>query len=319
MSKRRLGVVALLPEPLAAHVQAWRRAFAEPTRARIAPHVTLVPPQAVADERLPDAVALLDRAAAEAAPAAVTLHGAATFLPGSPVSYLVVDDGASALAALEAALRVEPLERRTHPFHPHVTVAQELPAPQLEAAAAELAGFHASFPLGGVSLMAQDSDRRWRPLHHAAVGASELVTEVPAAEAASAALFLLDPPRVLLGLRTDVPGRRYPGAWDALGGKPEPGEGLLAALLREVHEEADVEPLDVAPLGCFHDGDRADAFFVATAWRGQARNTEPSEHARLEWVPLDRAFDRAMAPTTRYALGRLLEVLGGTIPGAPPA
>jgi 2'-5' RNA ligase/8-oxo-dGTP pyrophosphatase MutT (NUDIX family) len=316
--KRRLGVVALLPEPVAAHVQAWRRALGEPTRARIAPHLTLVPPQSVPDEQLPAAVALVERAAAEAAPAVVTLHGAATFLPGSPVTYLVVDDGATALAELEAAMRADPLGRRTHPFHPHVTVAQELSAVELEAAAAELAGFHASFPLGGIALMAQDADHRWRPLHRAAVGASELVREVPAAEAASAALFLLDPPRVLLGLRTDQPGRRYPGAWDALGGKPEPGESLLAALLREVHEEADVAPLDVAPLGCFHDGDRADAFFVATAWRGQVRNTEPSEHTRLEWVPLDRAFDRAMAPTTRFALNRLLEVLGGAVPGTRP-
>jgi 2'-5' RNA ligase/ADP-ribose pyrophosphatase YjhB (NUDIX family) len=319
VSKRRLGVVVLLPEPVASHVQAWRRAFDEPTRARIAPHLTLVPPQSVPDEQLPAAVTLVDRAAAGAAPAVVTLRGAATFLPGSPVTYLAVDGGVTALAGLEAAMRADPLERRTHPFHPHVTVAQELPARRLEEAATELTGFRASFPLGGIALMAQQADHRWRPLHRAAVGASELVREVPAAEAGSAALFLLDPPRVLLGLRTDEPGRRYPGAWDALGGKPEPGEGLLAALLREVDEEAGVEPLDVAPLGCFHDGDRADAFFVATAWRGRVRNTEPSEHKRLEWVPIDRAFDRAMAPTTRFALSRLLEVLGGSVSGAPPA
>jgi 8-oxo-dGTP pyrophosphatase MutT (NUDIX family) len=127
-------------------------------------------------------------------------------------------------------------------------------------------------------------------------------------------VFLLDPPMVLLGLRGGGPGRRHPGAWDALGGKPEPGEGLLAALLREVREEADVAPLDLAPLGCFDDGDRADAFFVATAWRGQVRNTEPSEHDRLEWVALDRAFGRPMGPTTRRALARLVEVVGGTTP-----
>jgi len=309
--KRRLGVVVLLPEPVATHVQAWRRALREPTRERIAPHLTLVPPQSVPEEQVDAAVALVDRAAAGALPAAVTLRGAATFLPGSPVTYLAVDDGAAALAGLEAALRAEPLGRRTHPYRPHVTVAQELPAAELEVAAADLAGFRASFPLSEITLMAQEPDRAWRPLHHAAVGASELVREVPVAEAASAALFLLDPPHVLLGRRTESHGRRYPGAWDALGGKPEPGESLLAALLREVREEADIEPLDVAPLGCFHDGDRADAFFVATAWRGQVRNAEPSEHTWLEWVPLDQAFDRAMAPTTRRALARLVEVLGG--------
>jgi 8-oxo-dGTP pyrophosphatase MutT (NUDIX family)/2'-5' RNA ligase len=305
-------VVVPLPEPVGTYVQAWRRALCEPTRERIVPHVTLAPPQSVPEEQVPAAVALVDRAAAAGVPGVVTLQGAATFLPDSPVTYLVVAEGGPALAALEGGLRAEPLSRRTHPFHPHVTVAQELPPADLEAAAADLADFHAAFQLGEIALMVQGGDRAWRPLHTAAVGASELVREVPVAEAASMALFLLDPPRVLLGLRSSQPGRRYPGVWDALGGKPEPGEPLLAALLREVREEADVEPLDVAPLGCFHDGDRADAFFVATSWRGELRNAEPDEHARLEWVLLDEAPGRAMAPTTRRALSRLIEVLGGT-------
>jgi 8-oxo-dGTP pyrophosphatase MutT (NUDIX family)/2'-5' RNA ligase len=305
-------VVAPLPEPVGIYVQAWRRALCEPTRERIVPHITLAPPQSIPEEQVPAAVALVEAAAAAGVPGVVTLHGAATFLPDSPVTYLVVAEGGPALAALEAALRAEPLSRRAHPFHPHVTVAQELPPADLEAAVADLGDFHAAFQLGEIALMVQGDDRAWRPLHTAPVGASELAREVPVAEAASAALFLLDPPRVLLGLRSSQPGRRYPGVWDALGGKPEPGEPLLAALLREVREEADVEPLDVAPLGCFHDGDRADAFFVATSWRGEIRNTEPDEHARLEWVLLDEASARAMAPTTRRALSRLIEVLGGT-------
>jgi 2'-5' RNA ligase/8-oxo-dGTP pyrophosphatase MutT (NUDIX family) len=321
VARRRLGAVAPLPEPVSIHVQAWRRALCEPTRERIVPHITLAPPQSVPEEQVPAAVALVDQAAAAGVPGVVTLHGAATFLPDSPVTYLAVTEGGQALSALEAALRAEPLGRRTHPFHPHVTVAQELPPADLEAAAADLQDFHATFQLGEIALMVQGADRVWRPLHAATVGASELVREVPVAEADSAAVFLLDPPRVLLGLRSRQPGRRYPGVWDALGGKPEPGEALLAALLREVREEADVEPLDLAPLGCFHDGDRADAFFVATTWRGQVRNTEPDEHTRLDWVVLDEAPGRAMAPTTRRALSRLVEVLGGTgaVGGTRPA
>jgi 2'-5' RNA ligase/8-oxo-dGTP pyrophosphatase MutT (NUDIX family) len=312
VARRRLGVVVPLPEPVGTYVQAWRRKLCEPSRARIVPHITLAPPQSVPEEQIPAAVALVDQAVAVGVPGVVTLHGAATFLPASPVTYLMVAGGGPALASLESALRAEPLSRRTHPFHPHVTVAQELSQSDLEAAAADLHDFHAAFQLGKIALMVQGGDRVWRPLHTAAVGASELVREVPVAEAASAAVFLLDPPRVLLGLRTSEQGRRYPGVWDALGGKPEPGEPLLAALLREVREEADVEPLDVAPLGCFHDGDRADAFFVATSWRGELRNAEPDEHVRLEWAPLDEALDRAMAPSTRRALNRLIEVLGGS-------
>jgi len=305
-------VVALLPQPVAFHVQAWRRALREPTRDAVAPHVTLVPPQSVPAEEVPAAAALLERATAAAVPGVMTLDGAGTFLPASPVAFLAVGEGAATLAGLEAALRAPPLDRRTHPFHPHVTVAQELPPAEIGQAARDLAGFRASFPLREVALMQQGADRVWRPLRRVAVGASELVREVPTGEAASVAVFLLDPPRVLLGLRNRGPGRRYPGVWDALGGKPDPGEPLLAAMLREVREEAAVEPLDVAPLGCFHDGERADAFFVATTWRGEPRNQAPEEHSRLEWVPIDEALGRSMPPTVRRALVRLAEVVGGT-------
>jgi 8-oxo-dGTP pyrophosphatase MutT (NUDIX family) len=126
--------------------------------------------------------------------------------------------------------------------------------------------------------MREERDKVWRPLATATVGASTAVREVPFTEAASAALLLLDrdPPRVLLGLRTRSQGRRYPGTWDAIGGKPDEGETLLEALSREACEEAGVEPLDLTALGCFHDGERADAYFLATTWKGRPRNLDPS-------------------------------------------
>jgi 8-oxo-dGTP pyrophosphatase MutT (NUDIX family)/2'-5' RNA ligase len=309
---RRLGVVVRLPEPLALHVQAWRRAFHDPTARRIVPHLTVVPPQTVAEHDVPPALALVERAAAEAVPCTVELDGAATFLPQSPVAFLVVREGMPALRGLEAALRAPPLHRRTHRFHPHVSLTQDRPAGEIEAAARELAGFRASFPVREVAVMQEGRDRVWRPLVQAPVGGSALVREVPFAEAAAAALFLVDPgpPRVLLGLRTRGRHRRYPGAWDAIGGKPEPGESLLAALAREADEEAGVEPLDLTALGCFDDGERADAFYLATAWKGEPSNREPAEHSELAWVPLHRAAERPMAPTTREALARLAALLG---------
>jgi 2'-5' RNA ligase/8-oxo-dGTP pyrophosphatase MutT (NUDIX family) len=312
MGRRRLGVIATLPEPLATHVQAWRRALRDPTAERIGPHLTLVPPQAVVDGDVPAARALVERAAAEAVPCVVELDGAGTFLPASPVAFLVVAEGGEALAALEAALRAPPLDRRTYAFHPHVTVTQDRPIAEVEAAARELAGFRASFPVREVALMQEGRDRRWQPIAALPVGASPLVREVPFAAAASAGLFLVepDPPRVLLGRRTRGQGRRYPGAWDAVGGKPEPGESLLVALVREAGEEAGVEPLDVTALGCFDDGDRADAFYLATAWKGEPGNRDPAEHSELAWVPLPEVGQRPMAPTTREALARLAALFG---------
>ena len=230
MTRHRLGVVARLPEPIGIHVQAWRRALGDPAAARIAPHLTLVPPQTVAERDLGRATALVERAAAGAVPFLVELDGTATFLPDAPVAYLAVREGGPALADLEAALGESPLDRRTHPFHPHVTLVQDLPAERIEAAARELAGFRAAFPVRELALLREereaDGGRVWRPLATATVGASTAVREVPYAEAASAALLLLDPAggRVLLGLRTRGQGRRYPGAWDAIGGKPDEGE-----------------------------------------------------------------------------------------------
>jgi len=317
--RHRLGVIVPLPEPVAMHVQAWRRTLRDPAAAEVPPHLTLVPPQTVAADQEEAAIALVERAAAAAVPGVIELRGAATFLPESPVAFLVVTEGATMLKGLEAALRVPPLHRRTFPFHPHVTVTQDHPPEVLEAAVRDLWGFHASWAPREIVLMEESRDV-WQPLHRAHIGAAkgeEEIREVPVSEAASAALFLLDREagRVLLGRRTRRPGHRYPGVWDAPGGKPEPGEPLLVALLREVREEAGVEPLDAAPLGCFHDGDRADAFYVTTTWRGEPRNTDPVEHSELRWLHLDEALQEPLAPSTRQALLRLLWVLQTTDTG----
>src|ERR687896_1188900 len=166
MTRPRLGVVARLPEPLATHVQAWRRALGDPAAERIVPHLTLVPPQTVAERDLDRAVALVERAAAEAVPFLVELDGAATFLPDSPVAYLAVREGGPALADLEAALQESPLDRRTHSFHPHVTLAQDLPPDRIEATARELAGFRAAFPVRELAVLREERDegreRVWR-------------------------------------------------------------------------------------------------------------------------------------------------------------
>ena len=154
-------------------------------------------------------------------------------------------------------------------------------------------------------------ERVWGPLATLTVGASTAIREVPFAEAASAALLLLDPAgtRVLLGRRTRGRGRRYPGAWDGIGGKPDEGEPLLAALAREASEEAGIEPLDLTALGCFHDGERADAWYLVTAWKGEPVNREPVEHSELEWVALHQAAERPLTPTTRAAVARLAALL----------
>jgi 2'-5' RNA ligase/8-oxo-dGTP pyrophosphatase MutT (NUDIX family) len=304
----RLGVVALLPEPVATYVQAWRRSLREPFRDAVPPHITLVPPQHVPLDRLPDAVELVERAARLVAPATIRLRGGASFLPDSPVAFLVVAAGASTLHVLEAALRAPPLDRRTHRFHPHVTIAQDLPAAELEAVVADLADFRAEFGLAEVALM-RETAGVWAPERVVRLGAG--VTDAPFHTAAAAMLLLLDQAggRVLLARRSHRDDHRYPDSWEGLGGKPDGNEGLLAALLRETMEEGGVEPLDVSALGCWHDGERADAWYVATRWRGEPRNTDPQEHSTVAWVPLEGSLERPLTPTARRALTELLDLL----------
>ena len=98
---------------------------------------------------------------------------------------------------------------------------------------------------------------------------------VPFAEAASAAMLLLArpargscsagaPAAGVAATRGSGRHRRQARRGRVAAAGPGPGGG----------EEAGIEPLDLTALGCFHDGDRADAWFVVTAWKGQPANRD---------------------------------------------
>src|SRR5687767_4081710 len=130
MARQRLGVVLLVPQPLATEIDGIRRALGDGARERISPHITLVPPVNVAERDLPRAFALVRSAAATVAPLALRLGPVATFAPVNPVAYLRVGGAPPVLDALER-LRTSclqgPLARTSdHDFVPHVTVADEL-------------------------------------------------------------------------------------------------------------------------------------------------------------------------------------------------
>ena len=68
-------------------------------------------------------------------------------------------------------------------------------------------------------------------------------------------------------------GKAYAGYWEFPGGKIEPGESALAALIREIREELGIEVLEAHPwLMRKHDYEHAAVrlrFFRVTRWRGE--------------------------------------------------
>jgi 2'-5' RNA ligase len=177
--RRRLAVALLLPQPWATEIDGLRRASGDLQLARVAPHVTLVPPINVREVDLPAVLGSLRAAAASVpGPLHLGLGPTATFLPDSPVLYLrvtgpAVDDGL--LAGIRAVLRTGPLDRPDRwPFVPHVTLAQDQPAERLTAGAAALADYLISLVVDRLHLLEErsgaDGGRRWVPVADALFG-----------------------------------------------------------------------------------------------------------------------------------------------------
>lgn len=168
----RLGVALLLPEPVRAEVDGLRRALGDPTLPRIPPHLTLVPPVNVREDRLPDALAVLRDAAAATRPLRLRLGPPATFLPANPTIYLEV---AGDLAVRDRVFR-EPLARAlTWPFVPHVTIADDIDPERIPAALAALADYTAEITVDRVHLLEEGPGRTWAPIADAPFAAPAVI------------------------------------------------------------------------------------------------------------------------------------------------
>lgn len=178
--RHRIGVVLLVPQPLATELDGVRRALGAPERDEVPPHLTLVSPTNLRDRELDFALELVRRAATAAAPLQLELGPVATFAPVTPTVHLGVrGDGVDALAALRAAItKSPPLDRPDrHEWVPHVTLAQEVePKARLEAACAALAGWQAAVTVDRVHVLRQhEGDHRWVPIADAALAPAAVV------------------------------------------------------------------------------------------------------------------------------------------------
>jgi 2'-5' RNA ligase len=93
----------------------------------------------------------------------VVLRGGGSFRPTSPTVFVPLVSGGDDCARLAARVRAGPLDRSLRfPYHPHVTVAHDLPDDTLDRAAKALAGFEASFTVRSFWLLIEEA-AAWRP------------------------------------------------------------------------------------------------------------------------------------------------------------
>ena len=97
-------------------------------------------------------------------PFTVHLRGTGTYRPVSDVVFVQVVEGISECERLERAVRSGPLAQDLRfNYHPHVTVAHDVPDHALDRAFAELAGFDAVFRVSSLQVYEHGDDGVWRP------------------------------------------------------------------------------------------------------------------------------------------------------------
>jgi 8-oxo-dGTP diphosphatase len=101
--------------------------------------------------------------------------------------------------------------------------------------------------------------------------------------------------RVLLSQRRAD--QSFPLAWEFPGGKVEPGEDILSALVREIREELDctIRVKEIVDLVChaYPNFDLIMPVYRASIVSGRARACQV---ASIAWVPRQRLSDMAMPP-----------------------
>lgn len=159
-----IGVSLAVPEPWGTELQRYRIELGDESARQIPTHITLLPPHHLAEAEMDGVVDHLAEVAAGTPPFRVHLRGTGTFRPVSPVVFVGVVEGISECEQLAAGIRQGPLRvERTFPYHPHVTVAHELPESRLEQAFVELERYDACFTADRMWMYLHDDVAGWQP------------------------------------------------------------------------------------------------------------------------------------------------------------
>jgi 2'-5' RNA ligase len=159
----RVGLSIPVPHPWAADIKAARVAYGDACAEMIPPHITILEPTSVNISDIPFVTQQLRKTCGRFSAFSITLGGTDTFRPISPVTYLKVTVGAAQCAAMHQAVNHGLIaSARRFPFHPHVTLAQEVPDVVLDQAQSDFAQLRANFRTDAIWLYQQDDDGMWR-------------------------------------------------------------------------------------------------------------------------------------------------------------
>ncbi|MFZ1382990.1 MAG: 2'-5' RNA ligase family protein [Scrofimicrobium sp.] len=154
-----LGIVIAVPEPWNAAITEIRQSIGDPMATKVPPHITIMPPLAVPEDKRGDVFEHLRGLAEEHRPFRIGLKGADTFEPVSPVAFLKVVQGAGLCKQLAEDVRSGPLDYSLRfPYHAHVTLAQNLPSQAITRALELGHSFEASWMVQGFRIDRVEKD-----------------------------------------------------------------------------------------------------------------------------------------------------------------
>ena len=160
----RIGVAIDSPEPWGSQLTRRRAAAGDPQAAYTPAHVTLLGPTDVETDLLPAVEKHLEAVASAQQPFAIHLRGTGTFRPVTEVVFVTVAQGISECELLAGAIAAAEGVHRDgrFPYHPHVTVAQDVPPAALDAVFDDLAMFSARFEVASFTLFSHSGEGLWQ-------------------------------------------------------------------------------------------------------------------------------------------------------------
>jgi len=161
--QHHIGVAIEIPEPYGSELVAVRQRVGDPQAEKVPAHVTLLPPTML-DDACVDAVCdHLNEAAAAQAPFTMLLRGTGTFRPISEVVFVAIAAGIAECEQLERRVRSGILKQDLRfNYHPHVTIAHDIPSANLDEAFKSMAEFEAEFEVAKFTLYTYTDAGVWR-------------------------------------------------------------------------------------------------------------------------------------------------------------